>query len=193
MPVRAGLMIGSLLLGAAANADQFCLIDNTGRQIGCYPTFDACQVNGMGWPSSSCMYLPGPQARQPTIVDSFMSGMKEGQQQRERQEQQKQQLRAATDPHLLPLVPSDTGVSAQSQSLIYSTLNSALEMDAPNSTRRWQNSGAGSYGTVTVGAEQTSRYGEVCRSFRLTLTMANGETRDTSGLACRINGEWVWR
>ena len=99
-----------------------------------------------------------------------------------------EQCRANTPPVLLSL--SSQCISVETQQIILSSLNQALEMDTPFTYRNWANKNRGSSGYITIKNETTSQYSDSCRGFEITF-MFEGEKNSSSGVACRSkSGQW---
>jgi hypothetical protein len=192
------LLFAVLLAASAASAGEFCAVNQGGYLFSCYPTLATCQQVAASM-NGACSYRETP-SNSSSVASDYNSGWAAGQALgqilfggQQQSSRDAAAARRATDPRLLPLVGPDDYVSPESQAMIFSTLKTALEMDAPNSKRTWTNPTKGSVGTVTVGADSTSRYGQTCREFALTLTTKNGHTGNTAGTACRTDSGWVWQ
>jgi surface antigen len=141
--------------------------------------------------------FPGQAISQKAVGDinamtGFLKGLQQGMAQRDAQEAANQQFlancRSEMHPKLLSLT-SDC-VSLETENLIFSTLNTALEMDSGSSSRNWSNRNTGSFGTISVHKENISAYGNVCREFNISFSF-DGKTQNTSGTACRVSsGNW---
>lgn len=141
--------------------------------------------------------FPGQAISQRAVGDinamtGILKGLQQGMAQRDAQEAANQQFlancRSEMHPKLLSLT-SDC-VSLETENIIFSTLNTALEMDAGSSLRNWSNRNTGSFGTISVQREANSAYGNVCREFNISFNF-DGKTQSTSGTACRVSsGSW---
>ncbi len=183
------------LFSMSAHAD-FCAVNNFGTISTCFLTLDMCRswVSGSG---GGCVFRGNaPQPQQlPTLWDSIKESVEQNRREEQAQQEAQEQLqreRASVYPKLLPLVTVDTSLSKESESIILSTLQRALEMDAGSSRREWRNNNVGSSGEVTVDTESQNRYGDTCRDFRISLNVSGQPTHTVEGTACRKNGRWVW-
>lgn len=133
--------------------------------------------------------------RQPTVGEIiYQAGQdaeRNAQIQNEQNQRQLQIDRSQTHPRLLPLVPSNTAISRETQGVIFSTLQRSLEMDAGGTETNWRNSNTGATGEIKVFSESKNRYGDICRDFSVSLYYSvDKQTRSINGTACRSNGRW---
>ena len=192
-------------------AAPFCAVTGGGTDCAYYDALSCQQAAG---PSGACVVNPNEvqsdSQQRPKIeferknraIESYQRGMREGDRQRaEDQEWELRQIeiekrrrdlaRQSSDTRLLGLNP-DGGISAETQSAIMSTLFTALDMNAPGTSRERRNSKTGAYGSVFPRDIVQNLFGEPCRAFTISLNV-RGQTRSTSGTACRKSGQWIWQ
>lgn len=212
-PKRSVLMPFVALFPALATAAPFCAVTGAGTNCSYYDV-QSCRL--AAGPGGTCVVNPyelqpdsgvGQRqriepARVNPAIETFQRGVREGDRQRaEDQEWELRQLeiekrrrdfaRQSTDPRLLPLSP-DGGISPETHSAIMSALFSALDMNAPGAAREWSNPRTGASGNVVPQDIVKNMFGEPCRAFTISLNI-RGQTRSTSGTACRRDGQWVWQ
>lgn len=194
------LLLQLLVFSSAVAAAPFCAVTGVGSNCWYYDVQSCRQAAG---PSGACTVNPNeaksnsaPSQRSPNFIrsnpaiDSYERARRERSQDRAEDQLRRDMARQNTDPRLLPLV-SDVGLSPETQSAIMSALFTALDMNAPGSDREWRNIKTGAFGTVIPQEIAPNMFGEPCREFTISLSL-RGETRSTSGTACRKNGQWVW-
>lgn len=202
-----------LLFPALATAAPFCVVTGSGTNCWYYDaqscrqaagTTGACVVNSnemqsVGGPrqGSGIRFLDSNPA-----IESYRQGIREGDRQRaedqawelrqlEIEQRQQDLVRRNTDPRLRPLYP-DGGLSPETHSAIMSAVFTALDMNAPGTSRDWRNAQTGAHGSVLPQDIVQNMFGEPCRAFSVSLTDNRGQTRTITGTACRKNGQWVW-
>jgi len=166
------------------------MVDNLGNfnQLACYPSLDMCNST-IQYGNGSCVFQQAQQHLQNSWPGVLIETLQQNQ---NNQNNANAAIRAATDSRLLPLCIDGGGISAESQTKIFTTLNSALEFDNSGITRGWRNDNVGSSGTVTVGDTVKNKYQTPCREFKLTLTTREGKSSQMLSAACRNNNQWVW-
>lgn len=213
LSTRALPFISLSLFSVLATAAPFCAVTGSGTNCWYYDAQSCRQAAGTG---GACVVNPsevqfeGGTRQRPGIrfgtvapaIESYNRNMQEADRQRaedraldlrqlEIEQRQQDLVIRNTDPRLLPLSP-DQGISLQTHSLIMSAVMTSLEMNAPGTAREWRNLQTGSYGSVFPKVIVQNMFGEPCREFSISLTDKRGETRITTGTACRKNGNWVW-
>ena len=204
-----------LFLPTLVAAAPFCAVTGVGTNCWYYDVQSCRQAAG---PGGACVANPDvvrPSAesrpreqfevlRNNPAIEPFQRGLQEGAKRRaEEQEWELRQMeidkkrrdlaRQNTDPRLLPLtLTPDGGISPETNSAIMSALFTALDMNAPGTPREWSNPQTGANGAVMPQEIVKNVFGEPCRAFTISLS-ARGQTRSTSGTACRKDGQWVWQ
>lgn len=208
MNAKPAVCLTLLLLSTGTIAAPFCAVTGGGTTCVYYDVQSCRQAAGLG---GACVVNPNEMQPDSTprrgsiefnrsnpAIDRFNSGQPAYDESRQREQeefaaryQREQAALQSTDSRLRPLSP-EGGISPETQSTIMSALFTALDMNAPGTSREWSNPRTGASGTVQPQDIVKNLFGEPCRAFTISLNV-RGQSRSTFGNACRKDGQWVWQ
>ncbi len=192
MNIKTVIAALSLIAANSAFAD-FCSVDNFGNVTSCFPSADMCQqwartsqgrcvLRQGGSPSTGSAPAGGGSDWLGNLTNT-LGGVAE------RQRAAMAEAARRTPPYILLLAPSNYPHSIETVTIIDSTLKTALEMEAGQAEKTWENPSTNTRGGVIVSPGKPNQFGEVCKEFAIGST-SRGGPKGIRGTACRKSGTW---